>query len=126
MAEIKDFARMCNVERKHRGCFGCPLESLERAVENEARVARRKSQCFGMIHSNADEVDRIVTEWCEEHPEKTYAEDFLEKFPDATLEDGIPVACRKELYGRCECKFVENDDCTIDCKKCWNEVMSDA
>lgn len=121
MAEIKDFARMCNVERKHRGCFGCPLEPLERAVENEARVARRKSQCFCMIYANTDEVDRIVTEWCSEHPQKTYAQDFLEKFPGASVYDasGAPQVCRDKVYG------TNNDYCNS-CSKCWNEVIPDA
>ena len=125
MAEIKDFARMCNVERKHRGCFGCPLYSIEREAEIRAREAEIKNNCRGLLHMNTDEVDRIVTEWCEEHPQKTYAQDFLEKFPGAPRRsEKFPVAYACDIYSeldRVHCKNFGND-----CEKCWNEVMPDA
>lgn len=121
MAEIKDFSRMCNAERKRRGCFGCPLYSIEREAEIRAREAEIKNNCRGLLHMNTDEVDRIVTEWCEEHPQKTYAQDFLEKFPGASVYDasGAPQVCRDKVYG------TNNDYCNS-CSKCWNEVIPDA
>ena len=126
MAEIKDLIRMCNVEHKRRGCFGCPLEPLEREMENEARVARRKSQCLGMIHANTDEVDRIVTEWCKEHPQKTYAQDFFEKFPNAPKTcDGLPEPTACAVYGDLP-EFEKHCDCDVDCVGCWKEVIPDA
>lgn len=48
---------------------------------------------------------------------KTYKEDFLEKFPNAKLNSGIPEVCRNAMYGISECE----EDCT----KCWNELMEE-
>ena len=66
-----------------------------------------------------------VQKWSDEHPEKTYAQDFFEKFPDAqSSSDGTPFVCRKEIYGRARPKF---EDCgyTGTCENCWNEPMEE-
>lgn len=126
MAEIKDLIRMCNVERKHRGCFGCPLYSLEREAERRAREAEIKNNCRGLLHMNTDEVDRIVTEWCEEHPQKTYMQDFFEKFPNAPkIRDGLPEPSTCSIYGDLP-EFEKHCDCDVDCVGCWKEVIPDA
>ena len=106
MAEIKDFARMCMA---YEFCSACPLGK----AKNVHSIV-----CQRFLYEKTDEADRIITEWCKEHPEKTYLQDFLEKFPGAGLkDDGLPLACRADLYGTCKC---------IVCKDCWNEVMPDA
>lgn len=66
-----------------------------------------------------------VQKWSDEHPEKTYMQDFFEKFPKAQLDtDGTPFACRKKLYGG-----VRPNDKRCDrreaCKNCWNEPMEE-
>ena len=66
-----------------------------------------------------------VQKWSDEHPVKTYAQDFFEKFPKAQLDsDGTPFACRKKLYGG-----VRPNDKRCDrreaCKYCWNEPMEE-
>lgn len=66
-----------------------------------------------------------VQKWSDEHPVKTYVQDFFEKFPEAQRnQDGIPFACRKEIYGGARRTF-ENCDYTGYCKNCWNEPMED-
>lgn len=59
-----------------------------------------------------------LQKWSNEHPEKTYAQDFFEKFPKAqSKSDGTPFVCRKTTYG---------GECTgIECDECWNEPMND-
>lgn len=62
-----------------------------------------------------------VQKWSDEHPKKTYAQDFFEKFPDAprleTAKDGYPSACRNTIYaGKCPGEG---------CYECWNEPMND-
>ena len=58
---------------------------------------------------------------------KTYADDFLEKFPHAvTTGDGTPVVCRKECYGGyyCLCGGGFKKRCGVFSnikKRCWNE-----
>ena len=50
---------------------------------------------------------------------KTYSQDFLEKFPNATFINGSIASCRAEIYGEndCECSSYEN------CDVCWNSLM---
>ena len=67
----------------------------------------------------------IVQKWSDEHPVKTYAQDFFEKFPKAQgWVDGTPFACRKRIYGG-----VRPNDKRCDrreaCKNCWNEPMEE-
>ena len=59
-----------------------------------------------------------VQKWSDEHPKKTYARDFFEKFPDAQSDsDGFPYVCRQTIYGG-ECPNME-------CDECWNEPMEE-
>ena len=67
----------------------------------------------------------FVQKWSDEHPKKTYAQDFFEKFPKAqSNSDGTPFVCRKTIYGRARPKF-EDCDYTGTCKNCWNEPMEE-
>ena len=49
---------------------------------------------------------------------KTYKEDFLEKFPNARMECGVPVSCRLNIYA-------DDEKCCFECAKCWNEIMEE-
>lgn len=56
----------------------------------------------------------------DKYHKKTYAQDFLEKFPNASVyASGTPQVCRYKVYGT-------NGDCCHSCTECWNEVMPDA
>ena len=66
-----------------------------------------------------------LQKWSNEHPKKTYAQDFFEKFPKAQSgSDGTPFVCRKTIYGE-----VRPNDKRCDrreaCKNCWNEPMEE-
>jgi hypothetical protein len=64
-----------------------------------------------------------LQKWSNEHPKKTYAQDFFEKFPKARRNsDGTPFVCRERIYGG-ECPVLECDECWN--KDCWNEPMND-
>ena len=64
-----------------------------------------------------------LQKWSDEHPKKTYAQDFFEKFPKAqSKSDGTPFVCRKKIYGGVRPAF-EDCDYTGTCKNCWNEPM---
>lgn len=61
-----------------------------------------------------------LQKWSNEHPNKTYAQDFFEKFPDAPKNEfkgRCPLACRRGIYGG-ECP-------SAGCVECWNEPMND-
>lgn len=68
----------------------------------------------------------ILQKWSDEHPKKTYAQDFFEKFPNAPKDKSAkgeyPVACRNLVYGGGCPKIESRIDC---CYKCWNEPMEE-
>ena len=100
MAEIKDLKRMCNA---YINCEGCPFAKVR--------------PCIGFMCKHTEEADLIITEWCNEHPEKTYAMDFFEKFPNAPKESGIPAVCRANIYD-------DESKCpNCSCEECWNQFM---
>ncbi len=80
---------------------------------------------------NYDEYKRVERVCCnimDEHAgrKKTYAQDFLEKFPNAPVsDDGTPEICPDSVYKTAEhCCRVKG--LRYPCKDCWNEVMPDA
>ena len=91
MATIKELKRMC----KSSTCKDCPLSN------------EKGNDCF--VYSTPDcypdkDIDAIVDKWVTEHPVKTYAMDFFEKFPNNPKNrNGIPttrsnIICRRDLY----------------------------
>ena len=100
MASIKDLKRMCNNYPK---CENCPM-----------------SEYMCALVDLPDNVDGIVDKWVAEHPAKTYAMDFFEKFPNAPKSvDGTPKACWQNVYG--DGKYCAYDMCT----DCWNREMEE-
>lgn len=102
MASIKDLKRMC---KEHKHCADCPLW-------------REDKSCLpDYLPDNADE---IVDKWVQEHPVKTYAMDFFEKFPNAARDhNGLPGVCWVQVYGG-------GKDCPFDeCIECWNREMKE-
>lgn len=90
--------------------------------------AANKEQCplrgfcglpFSMVC--AEKAIKNLQKWSDEHPKKTYAQDFFEKFPKAqrlgTAKDEYPSACRSTIYaGECPGEG---------CEKCWNKPMEE-
>ena len=113
MATIYDFARMC---RANNDCEFCPMAKAKLAVDYEC------STCAEMIADHPDEANAAILKWCAEQPtkpKKTYKEDFLEKFPNAPLNQaGCPHGCVYHIYG-------DFGACRATCSNCWNEVMPD-
>ena len=74
----------------------------------------------------AKKLIEAIQNWSDEHPKKTYVQDFFEKFPNApkdkSAKDEYPDACRNLIYGGGCPKIESRIDC---CYKCWNEPMND-
>lgn len=104
MASITDYARMC---KANDDCMECPMYDTP-------------CSCSDYIVNSPAEASAIIDKWCEEHPKKTYLQDFLEKFPNAQVYDsGEPLASACNVYGNvfaCEGHL---------CGECWNTVMPD-
>lgn len=104
----KERRRMC----QHTQCTDCGL------FTNFCVLGRGGSTKENDIH-----ILEVVQKWSDEHPQKTYAMDFFEKFPDAPRKDlnvehlGVtPEACKRSVYGG-KCKHV--------CSICWNSPMEE-
>lgn len=105
MASIKDLKRMCDF---YPHCSGCPINSI--------------LTCS--IHKLPDSIEETVDKWVAEHPVKTYATDFFEKFPNAQLDSyGTPRACVNAIYGLGDCSKSEISG--IICRDCWNQEMKE-
>lgn len=102
MASIKDLKRMCEMQECDADC---PLW-------------REDKSC--LPDDLPDNADEIVDKWVAEHPVKTYAMDFFEKFPNAPRSsDGVPKICWVYAYGdRVNCS-------PRGCANCWNQEMKE-
>jgi hypothetical protein len=81
-------------------------------------------QCTVSPSATQEQLDKLnaaVLQWVDEHPQKTYAQDFFSKYPKAPHSKeypDFPLACRSQIYGCFRCEG-------ITCADCWNEVMPD-
>lgn len=80
--------------------------------------------CSHLEYKHPEKAIAIVQKWSEEHPRKTFLQDFLEKYPKARLnEKGYPDdVCPIELGylgENFECKGIFDTNC----ESCWNQWM---
>lgn len=107
MSEYDAKAVICKVK-----CENCPL-----SVYNNGK----NLSCNQFERMYPKEAIAIVQKWSDEHQPKTYASDFLEKFPNAERDErGVPRTCRGNIYGIGNIGY-----CGYDCKACWNKVMTE-
>ena len=69
---IVEYDRMC---RSFSDCRDCPIRAR----------APFPSSCQQFRVNNPEETVAIVEAWAKEHPQRTRLQDFLEKFPNASL-----------------------------------------
>lgn len=82
-----------------------------------------------LVTQRTEEIAKAIEslqKWSDEHPNKTYTQDFFEKFPKAqSNSDGTPLfVCKKRIYDGTD-PTSEDCDYTGACKKCWNEPMEE-
>ena len=66
----------------------------------------------------------IIEKWSQEHPQKTFLSDFLEKYPKAKLcENDSPYGTCPENLGYCEETYCETNK--LDCVACWNRPLEE-
>lgn len=92
MATIHDYARMCKAHERLCVKRDCPMSKANNGF---------KDLCYMALREHPDEASAIIDKWREEHPQKTYKQDFLEKFPNAQVYDsGEPLASACNVYGK--------------------------
>lgn len=80
--------------------------------------------CYLFERDHPEKAIDIVQKWAQEHPRKTFLQDFLEKYPKARLnEKGYPDdICPTELGylgENFECKGIFDTNCAA----CWNQPL---
>lgn len=95
-------------------CSNCPLSNKNNG---------KKIAC-GVLQTDYPEIAvEIVEKWSKEHPQKTILEDFLEKYPNAALNDkGIPYSICTRILGY-KTIYCSDDDAMESCIECWNQPM---
>lgn len=88
-------------------CSDCPFYASSRGL-----------LCGEFEFGHPEEAVAIVEKWAEEHPQKTMLMDFLEKYPNAQLNEiGIPYGICPEHLG-----YERNIECK-NCFVCWNRPL---
>ena len=83
LAFAREHGRMCDFYRNRNRCKDCALFLYD---------------CDLGAGDDANDILILneVQKWHDEHPQKTYLMDFLEKFPNCEKdEEGLPASCRK-------------------------------
>lgn len=107
---LRTYKRMCKF---YEICKkdGCPMKEV--------------SHCD--LHDPELDIEKAVAaaeKWDEEHPEKTMAQDFFEKHPNAPrTSTGIPKIC-PWYCGYAKSSACPNDD-GMKCGKCWNRPLEE-
>lgn len=74
-----------------------------------------------------DRAVAIVQRWSDEHPMKTYKDDFLEKFPNAPKnKNGFPITAPCDLYMKFRNNNFYSCSCIDSCDNCWDKVMEES
>lgn len=98
---LKEKERMCY---KQEDCTHCPLKTGD------------DNTCSILEETNPEEAVEIVEKWSAENPQKTILQDFLERYPNATLSSkGVPICCALHLGYLDKCEAI--------CSDCWNRPL---
>ena len=105
--------RMCNTMQK-TDCLKCKKCELS-SINNSKNMG-----CNDFMRHYPEIAELILEKWNKENPEKTFADDFFEKHPNAEKDlNNIPHVCALK------CGYVK--ECRTDrrCDKCWTQSLEE-
>ena len=112
---LREYGRMC---KGVLSCASCPIEKYRKGHKEIKSI-----DCHELLRDYTEIAEQIIKVWSEQHPQKTYKDDFFEKFPKAPKdEDGYPVCMPCEIYSS------QSDvSCVIcgECEKFWDEAYEE-
>ena len=127
MSYLKDKTRMVNsITGKAQGCTNAKTENCNKCPLSSFENKETPMDCVELECTHPEQAEKIVSDWCAEHPAKTRKIQLLEMFPNAIVENlhlsGIDsIMCNQDI-----------DNCTRrslygNCSKCteayWNEEL---
>lgn len=95
-------------------CNHCPLSRFNNDEE---------MLCTELELTHPEKAIEIVQKWSDEHLQKTYLTELLEKYPNAELDHGVPKVCLKKLGVVSGCAKTKKGDLYISCYRCWNQPI---
>lgn len=107
---LRQMDRMCECTDH---CQNCPLKPFP-CNDDIVSIARNVDD------QTLRKMENVVKEWSEKHPAKTRKEVFLQKYPNAFLQDSTIAVCPKYLdknyepNGGCGCASISCGDCRLD------------
>ena len=108
---LKIESRMCS---EHTNCKECPVSSEKNGVEETCSYLRR---------FHPEKYVSAVEKWAKENPVKTRQSEFLEKYPDVNIRNGVidigPCVLDKKIKDSCD-EYITCLDCR---KKYWLEEV---
>lgn len=105
---IKNRNRMCN---SMESCSQCPFIEM--------------NYC-DFDTEDPEKLVALVEQWSQEHPKKTMAEDFFEKYPNAPKRrDGAPTPCPDQCGYEKQRYCVEVNRDVKECNQCWSRPMEE-
>ncbi|MCI8632492.1 MAG: hypothetical protein HFE64_03285 [Lachnospiraceae bacterium] len=85
MSEINLLREYCKLCTSRGLCIECPIKEV------------KEGDCRQWILEHWDQAVEIITKWAKEHPQKTRQDVFLERYPDAVV-DNTKVLGIKPCY----------------------------
>lgn len=111
---LHEYGRMC----AENDCASCHITKFK-----DNKDMYKDIECAEFLRDYPVIAKRIIMTWSEQHPVKTYRDDFFEKFPKAPRKgNGGPLFEPCKVYGRIcgdSC-----DDC-IGCNEFWDEAYEE-
>lgn len=98
----------------HIRCTDCPLSRFN----NNEKIVCSELELF-----HSETAVQIVQRWSDEHPPKTFLTEFLEKYPNAELNHGVPKLCLKNLGIVSGCPKTKEGNFYVSCRSCWNQPL---
>ncbi len=109
--------RLCEYNsRDDPDCSQCPLSVLLDGNKDMYVCNLIPYINFDFTLENIETAVKVICDYANDHPQKTYIQDFCEKFPNAQKNHVIHNTCRQLIYG-------EDVFCSSKCVECWNMAM---
>lgn len=112
---FKEKARMTEVTKNgvtcSIACSVCPIGSNNNSLGTD---------CTSFEQLCPQEAINIVQKWSDEHPRKTMLRDFIKKYPNAPIHEGLPQPCPWQLG------YEQKPNCNgRACRDCWNRPLEE-
>jgi hypothetical protein len=120
------FNEKLKMTKKHKlngGAYICELNCTDCPLNSSNNGSSDMMSCSDFETIYPQKAIAIVQKWSDEHPQRTYLSEFLEHYPNAELDHGVPKVCLKKLGAVSGCAKTKKGDLYISCYSCWNQPV---